>query len=67
MRNFEKQRNSIWSILNVWRYELVLVIFALLTVSTIRGWATVRAYEINYQMCQSNVEEIRELYNIKNN
>jgi hypothetical protein len=50
-----------------WRYEIVMVLFVLLLMSTIRGWVAAKAYETNYRMCQSNVEEIRELYNNKNN
>ena len=46
-----------------WRYEIVIVLFLLLLIFNIRGWATVSALQTNYQSCQSNIDEIKELYN----
>jgi len=52
-------------IIKQWRYEIVMIVFVLLLISNVKGWATVTAIQSNYQMCQSNIQEIKDLYNAK--
>jgi len=50
-----------------WHLEIILVIIVLSVISIVRYEARITNILSNYQMCQSNVQEIKDLYNSKTN